>query len=126
IVPSSAAVTTAQRVLPAGRSLRAPMLSQHQIRVIYNEGVEAVAQTIRQLSGMIETEDERVQKLIAHATSMHLKKIEQLNLRINHLEEELARRGREVRRLELLVKTLNKELKEARAQTRLAREAHLA
>jgi transposase len=102
------------------------MLSQHQIRIIYDEGVEAVAATISQLYEMIETDDERVQKLIARATSMHLKKIEQLTSRINHLEEELARKGREVRRLELTVKALNKELNEAREQTRLAREAHLA
>jgi hypothetical protein len=68
------------------------MLSHHQIRVIYDEGVEAVTAAFRQFYEMIETDDGRVQKLIACATSMHLKKIEQLTSRINHLEEELARR----------------------------------
>ena len=43
------------------QSLRAPMLSHHQIRVMYEEGVEAVTETFRQLYEMIETDDERVQ-----------------------------------------------------------------
>jgi hypothetical protein len=35
------------------------VLTRHQIRVIYEEGVESVTQTIRQLYEMIETDDER-------------------------------------------------------------------
>ena len=53
------------------------MLSHHQIRVIYEEGVESVAETIRQLSEMIETDDERVQRLVATATAAHLHRNEQ-------------------------------------------------
>jgi uncharacterized coiled-coil protein SlyX len=102
------------------------MLRQAEIRVIYEEGVEAVTQMIRRLYEMIEVEDERVHRLVASATAAHLGKIEQLNLRIVRLETELASRMRQVHQLNLTVKDLNKQLKEAHKQTRLAREAHLA
>jgi transposase len=93
---------------------------------MYAEGVEAVTQAIRQLYEMIETDDERVQRLVASATAAHLQRIEQLSGRINRLEEELASRVRQVHQLDLTVKELNKQLREAREHTRLAREAHLA
>lgn len=67
-----------------------------------------------------------MQKLVASATVAHLRMIEHLTGRIARLEEGLAVKARQVRRLELTVKALNKELNEAREQTRLAREAHLA
>ena len=102
------------------------MFSHHQIRVMYAQGVEAVTQTIRQLYEMIEVEDERVQRLVASATSAHLRRIEHLSGRINRLEAELARKIRQIHQLNQTVKDLNKQLKEARQQTRLAREAHLA
>ena len=102
------------------------MLSHHQIRVIYEEGVESVAETIRQLYEMIETDDERVQRLVASATAAHLRRIEQLSGRLARLEEELSSRARQIHQLDLMVKGLNKQLREAREQTRLAREAHLA
>lgn len=57
------------------------MLRKKEIRAIYDQGIEAVAVTIRQLYELIETEDERVHRLVAHATSAHLKKIEQLTAR---------------------------------------------
>lgn len=72
------------------------MLSHHQIRVIYEEGVEADAETIRQLYEMIETDDERVQRLVASATAAHLQRIEQLSGRITRLEEELLGRARQI------------------------------
>jgi hypothetical protein len=65
------------------------VLSHHQIRVMYEEGVEAVTETFRQLYEMIETDDERVQRLVASATAAHLQRIEELNGRINGLEAEL-------------------------------------
>lgn len=102
------------------------MLSDHQIRVIYEEGIGAVTTTLRQLYEMIEVEDERVQRLVASATSAHLQRIDQLIGRINRLEEELSSRVRQVHQLSQTVKDLNKQLKEARQQTRLAKEAHLA
>jgi chromosome segregation ATPase len=102
------------------------MLSHHQIRVIYDEGVEAITETIRQLYEMIEVEDERVHRLVASATAAHLQRIEQLSGRINRLEEGLANRVRQIHHLDLTIKDLNKQLREARQQTRLAREAHLA
>lgn len=102
------------------------MLSHHQIRVIYEEGVESVAETIRQLYEMIEVEDERVQRLVASATAAHLHMIVQLSERITRLEEELSSRARQIHQLGLTVKGLNKQLREAREQTRLAGEAHLA
>jgi transposase len=101
-------------------------LSHHQIKVMYADGVEAVTQAIRQLYEMIETDDERIQRLVASATAAHLQRIEQLSGRINRLEDELASRVRQVHQLDLTVKDLNKQLREAREQTRLAREAHLA
>src|SRR5438477_3076706 len=102
------------------------MLAMREVRAIYHQGVYAVADAFRRLYQMIEVEDERVQKLVAAATAAHLRKIEQLGGRIARLEEELANKVRQVHRLEQTVKELNKELKEARKQTRLAREAHLA
>ena len=63
------------------------MLVTKEIRAIYNKGVEAVATTIKQLHKMIETNDEREQKLINIAASTHLKKIDQLTSRIARLEE---------------------------------------
>ena len=102
------------------------MLAIREIRAIYNEGVYAVAATIRQLYEMIEVDDERVHRLVVAAKAAHLRKIEQRMGRIAKLEEELAVKARQVHRLELTVKELTKELKEARAQTRQARERHLA
>jgi hypothetical protein len=55
------------------------MLSHHQIRVMYEEGVEVVTETIRQLYEMIETDDERVQRLVASATVAHTQRIDQLS-----------------------------------------------
>lgn len=81
--------------------------------------------TIRQLYEMIEVKDERVHKLVTLATAAHLQKIEQLTGRIAKLEEELASKVRQVHQLNLTVRELNQELKEARQQTRLAKEAHL-
>ena len=75
---------------------------------------------------MIEFEDERVHRLVASATAVHLQRIDQLSGRLARLEDELSSRVRQVHQLNLTVKDLNKQLKEARQQTRLAREAHLA
>jgi len=102
------------------------VLRKREIRVIYDQGVEAVEATIRQLYEMIEIEDERVHQLVVLATAAHLQKIEQFRGRIAKLEEELASKVRHVHQLNLTVKELNKELKEARTHTRLAKEAHLA
>lgn len=102
------------------------MLRKTEVRVIYDQGVEAVAATIRQLYELIEVEDARVHNLVTSATAAHLQKIEQLTRRIARLEEELANKVRQVHHLKLTVKELNKEFKEARKQTRLAKEAHLA
>jgi transposase len=102
------------------------MLAMREVRAIYHQGVYAVAATIRQLYEMIETDDERVHRRVAAATAAHLHKIEQLTGRIAKLEEELAVKARQVHRLELTARELNKELKEARAQARQARERHLA
>jgi DNA repair exonuclease SbcCD ATPase subunit len=102
------------------------MLSHHQLRVIYDEGVEAVTETFRQLYEMIEVEDERVQRLVASATVAHLQRIKQLNGRIAKLEEELSSRVRQIHQLNQAVKELSQQLREAREQTQLAREAHLA
>jgi transposase len=102
------------------------MLRQHEIRDIYEEGVEAVTETIRRLYEMIEVEDERVHRLVASATAAHLEKIKQLTARINRLEEELSNRVRQVHQLNQQIKDLTKQLRAAQAQTRLAREAHLA
>jgi hypothetical protein len=102
------------------------MIAMREVREIYHRDVWAVAAAFRQLYEMIEAEDGRVQQLVAAANAAHLHKIEQLTGRIAKLEEELAVKVRQVRRLEHEVRELNKELKEARKQTRLAREAHLA
>ena len=102
------------------------MLAMREVRDIYHQGVYAVAATIRQLYEMIEVEDERVHQRIVSANAAHLHKIEQLTGRIAGLEEKLAVKARQVHRLELTIRELNKELREARAQTRQARERHLA
>jgi len=102
------------------------MLRQAEIRVIYEEGVEAVTQTIRDLYEMIEVEDERVHRLVASATAAHLHKIGQLTARINRLEAELSNRARQVYQLNQQIKDLSKQLRVAQAQTRLAKGAHLA
>lgn len=96
-----------------------------EVRAIYHQGVYAVAAAFRQLYEMIEVEDERVHRHVAAANAAHLHKIEQLTGRIARLEEELAVKARQLHRLELTVRELNKELREARAQTRQARERHL-
>lgn len=75
---------------------------------------------------MIETDDERVQKLIRVALSNQLQKNEQLTGQITKLEEELSKRVRQVHQLNRTTKEINKQLKEAQRETRLAREAHLA
>jgi len=102
------------------------VLRKTEIKVLYDQGVEAVAATLRQLYEMIEVEDERLHRLVTTATAAHLQKIEQLTGRIIRLEAELAGRVRQVHQLSLTVKDLTKQLREAQAQTRLAREAHLA
>ncbi len=88
--------------------------------------MEAVTETIRQLYEMIEVEDERVHRLVASATRAHLQRIEQLSGRVSKLEAELSSRVRQIHHLNQTVKELSKQLREARQQTRLAREAHLA
>jgi transposase len=102
------------------------MIAMREVREIYHQGVWAVAAAFRQLYELIEVEDERVHRLIAAATVAHLRRIEQLRGRAARLEEELANKTRQVRRLELTVRELNRELKEARRQTRQAQERHLA
>jgi len=102
------------------------VLRQTEIKVIYAAGVEAVEATIRQLYEMIEVEDERVHRLVTSATAAQLQQIEQLTGRIIRLEAELAGRVRQVHQLNRTVKDLTTQLREAQAQTRLAREAHLA
>src|SRR5205085_5304266 len=97
-----------------------------EVRAIYHEGVYAVADAFRQLYEMIDSSEERVQKLVSAANVAHLHKIERLTGRIAKLEEELANKTRQVHRLEQTVRELNKELKEARVQTRQAQERHLA
>ena len=66
------------------------------------------------------------ERLVVSATAAHLHRIEQLSGRITRLEEELLSRSRWIQQLDLTVKGLNKQFREARQQTRLAREAHLA
>lgn len=102
------------------------MLRKAEIRVIYDQGIEAVATTIKQLYEMIEVEDERVHNLVASTSATHLQKIEQLSARLARLEEELLNKVRQVYQLNRTVKDLYKQLKEAREQTRLARASHLA
>ena len=63
---------------------------------------------------------------MASATAAHLQRIEELSGRSNRLEAELSSKIRQVHQLNLAVKELSKQLREAREQTRLAREAHLA
>ena len=101
------------------------MIAMREVRDIYHQGVWAVAAAFRQLYEVIEVEDERVHRRVASANAAHLHKIEQLTGRIAKLEEELAIKARQLHRLELTVRELNKELREARAQTRQARERHL-
>lgn len=69
------------------------MLKKTEIRAIYDQGVDAVAATIKRLYEMIEVEDERMHKLIGLATAAHLRKIEQLSARVIRLEEELANKA---------------------------------
>lgn len=102
------------------------MLRKHEIKTIYDQGVDAVAATIGQLYRMIETDDERVHYLVAIATSAQRQEIERLTARLAGLEEELSSKARQIHQLNLTIKGLNKQLKEAREQTRQAREAHLA
>jgi transposase len=97
-----------------------------EVRAIYHQGVYAVAAAFRQLYEMVEVEDERVHRLVASANAAHLRKIEQLSARVARLEEELANKARQIHQLNLAAKGLSKQLKEARQQTRLAKEAHLA
>lgn len=112
-------------IIPPGIG-SARVLRKTEIRVIYEQGVEAVAATIRHLYEMIETDDERVHRLVTSASVAHLQKIEQLTARLNRLEAELSNRVRQVHQLNQQVKDLTKQLREAQAQTRLAKEAHLA
>jgi transposase/uncharacterized protein YoxC len=102
------------------------MIAMREVRAIYHQGVWAVADAFRQLYEMIEVEDERVHRRVAAATAAHLQKIEQLTARVRRLEEELAGKVRQVHQLNLAVGELNKQLKEARRQTRQAQERHLA
>lgn len=102
------------------------MLRKAEIRVIYDQGIEAVATTIKQLYEMIEVEDERVHNLVASTSATHLHKIEQLSARLARLEEELSNKVRQVYQLNRTVKDLYKQLKETREQRRLARASHLA
>jgi predicted RNase H-like nuclease (RuvC/YqgF family) len=83
------------------------MIAMREVREIYHRGVWAVADAFRQLYEMIEVEEGRVRRLVAAATAAHLRKIEQLKCRIAKLEEELATKVRQVRRLESEVKGLN-------------------
>jgi transposase len=102
------------------------MLAMREVRDLYHQGVWAVAAAFRQLYEMIEVEDERVHRLVAAANAAHLRKIEQLTARITRLEGELAGRVRQAHQLDLAVRELNKQLKEANRQTRQAQERHLA
>jgi transposase len=102
------------------------MIAMREVRSIYHQGVWAVAAAFRQLYEMIEVEDERVHRRVAAANVAHLQKIEQLSARITRLEEELAGKVQQVHQLDLAVRELNKQLKEARRQTRQAQERHLA
>jgi transposase len=67
-----------------------------------------------------------VSRRVASATAGHLHRIAQLSERITRLEEELSSGARQIHQLDLTVKGLNKQPREARQQTRLTREAHLA
>ncbi len=48
------------------------MLRKAEIRVIYDQGIEAVATTIKQIYEMIEVEDERVHNLVASTRAVQL------------------------------------------------------
>lgn len=102
------------------------MLKKTEIRAIYDQGVDAVAATIKRLYEMIEVEDERMHKLIGLATAAHLRKIEQLSARVIRLEEELANKAQQIHGLKHQVKDLSEQLRGAQEKTRQAREAHLA
>jgi transposase len=116
------------------------VLRKIDIQAIYDQGVGAVTATFTQLYKMIEVDNERVYKLVASATAAHLTKIDELTNRITRLEEELLGRKRQLHQLrrtieelnqqrsqyQLTIKDLNKQVKEAKEQARLAREAHLA
>lgn len=106
------------------RELGSAVFRKTEVRAIYDQGVEAVAATIRQLDEMIEVEDERMHRIVASVTAAHLQKIEQLTGRINRFEEELSNRVRQIHQLSLTVKDLTRQLKEAHQQTRLAKDAH--
>lgn len=106
--------------------MRSTMIAMREVRAIYHQGVWAVAAAFRQLYEVIEVEEERVQRRVAAATAAHLQKIEQLTARVRHLEEELAGKARQVHQLDHAVREPNKQLKEARRQTRQAQERHLA
>jgi len=101
------------------------MLRKREIRRIYEQGVEAVEATINRLYEMLEEDDERVYRLVASATAAHLKKIDELAVRINRLEAEMLNGKRQIHQLQRTVKDLNPQLKEAEDQARLAKEAHL-
>lgn len=73
-----------------------PMLRLQEIRTIYEQGVEAVAATIKHLYQMIEIEDERVYELVASATAANLRKIEQLTACVAKLEENLSNKVRQI------------------------------
>ena len=90
------------------------MLAMREVRAIYHQGVWAVAAAFRQLYEVIEVEEEHVHRRVVAANAAHLRKIEQLTARIRRLEEELAGKVRQVYQLDLAVKELNKQLKEAR------------
>lgn len=102
------------------------MLAMREVRAIYQEGVYAVAAAFRQLYEVIEVSEERVHRRVVAANAAHLQKIEQLTARIRHLEEELAGKVRQVYQLDLAIRELNRQLKEAKRQTRQAQERHLA
>jgi transposase len=102
------------------------VLRKTEIKAIYKQGVEEVEATIRQLYELLEEDDARVHRLVASATAAHLKKIDELSARIYRLEEELLSSRRQFHQLQLTIKDLNRQLKEAEEQMRLAREAHLA
>lgn len=102
------------------------MIAMREVRAIYHQGVWAVAGAFRQLYEVIEVEEERVRRRVAAATAAHLGKIERLTARIRRLEEELAVKAWQLHQLDLAVKELNQQLKEARRQTRQAQERHLA
>lgn len=68
----AAAVSESQRL----------MLRKQEIMAVYDQGVESVATTIRQLYEMIEADDELVYALVTVTTAAQLQKIERLSARI--------------------------------------------